>query len=272
MVRVAACQIAADVDGSRDEASLVAAVTAAARAGAQLVVLPELALTGSCFASRQESRSRAETVDGPTVRLLRRLSADLDIVVVAGFPLREDDVHNAAAVTGGGELLGIYRKVHLWDGEHRGFTPGAGRPLVLDTAVGRLGVMICYDLEFPEWARLAVEAGAQVLTVPANWPLLPRPSGVAAIEVAKAQAIAAAYGVYVVVADRCGVERGVDWVGGSLIVDRSGYLLAGPATSPGQQATPTTLIADIEPMAADDKRVSEHNHLLGDRRPDLYAH
>lgn len=272
MVTVAAVQLSADVDGPRDEAALAAAVAEAANAGARLVVLPELALAGSCFADADEARSRAEPADGPTVGLLRQLSRELDIVVVAGFPLAaETSTHNAAVIVDRGDVLGIYRKVHLWDGERRGFTPGSEPPLVVDTHLGRVGVMVCYDLEFPEWARMAAQAGAQLLAVPVNWPLLPRPDGVPAIEVAKAQAVAAAYGVHVVVADRCGLERGVSWVGGSLVCDRTGYLLAGPATAPGETATPTTVLADVDLAAADDKQVSEVNHLLGDRRPDLYS-
>jgi predicted amidohydrolase len=272
MATVAAVQVSADVDGPRDEAALVTAVRGAAEAGAELVVLPELALSGSCFADADEALSRAEAADGPTVALVRALSAELGIVVVAGFPLAADQAtYNCAVIADRGAVLGVYRKVHLWDGEHRGFVPGSGPPLVVDTHLGRVGVMVCYDLEFPEWGRMAVQAGAQLLAVPVNWPLLPRPEGVPAIEVAKAQAVAAAYGVHVVVADRCGTERGVDWVGGSLVCDRTGYLLAGPATAPGETAAPTMVLADVDLPSADDKQVSAFNNLLSDRRPDLYG-
>lgn len=272
MPRVAACQLSADVDAPGDPDALASAVSRAAASGAELVVLPELALSGSCFASPDEARRAAEPADGPSTQLVRTLSADLGVVIVMGLPLQSGDtVHNAAVVAESGRVAGIYRKVHLWDGEWRGFTPGAAPPLVVDTRLGRVGVLICYDLEFPEWGRMAVEAGAEVLAVPVNWPLLPRPEGVHAIEVSKAQAVAAAYGVPIVVADRCGVERGVDWVGGSLVVDRSGYLQAGPATAPGDVAAPAIVLADIELASAAGRQVTEFNHLLRDRRPDLYT-
>ncbi|MFC7485113.1 nitrilase-related carbon-nitrogen hydrolase [Knoellia sp. CPCC 206453] len=272
MVTVAACQLSADVDAGPDEDALAASVVAAARAGARLVVLPELALGGSCFADVAEARTHAEFEDGRTAQLVQRLSGELGIVVVAGFALLAgESVHNAAVIADRGEVLGVYRKVHLWDAEHQGFVPSDGPPLVVDTHLGRVGVMICYDLEFPEWGRMAVEAGAQLLAVPVNWPLLPRPEGVPAIEVAKAQAVAAAYGVHVVVADRCGTERGVDWVGGSLVCESTGYLLAGPATPPGELARPGIVLAEVDLGAADDKQVSTHNHLMRDRRPDLYS-
>ena len=66
----------------------------------------------------------------------------------------------------------------------------------------------------------------------------------------KAQAAAAYYGVYVVVADRFGDERGTRWLGGSCIVAPSGYLMAGPATQPGEPARGTLLLADVDPSAA----------------------
>jgi predicted amidohydrolase len=140
---------------------------------------------------------------------------------------------------------------------------------VVDLPFGRVALMICYDLEFPEWVRLAALSGADLIAAPVNWPASasPAPPGERASEVVSAQAAAAANGVFIAVADRCGVERGVDWVGGSVIVGRRGYPAAGPAR-PGQ---PTVLTAEIDLRQARDKRVTSHNDLFGDRRPDLYT-
>jgi hypothetical protein len=77
--------------------------------------------------------------------------------------------------------------------------------------------------------------------------------------------------VHVVVADRCGRERGVDWVGGSLVCASTGYLLAGPATAPDAVATRAVLTAQLDPAAARDKSLGPRNDALGDRRPGLYA-
>jgi 5-aminopentanamidase len=84
--------------------------------------------------------------------------------------------------------------------------------------------------------------------------------------VTKVQADASVNGVYVVVADRCGVERGVDWISGTLIAGPEGYLLAGPVLADH----PALLVADCDLAAARDKRINEHNDLLADRRPELY--
>ena len=67
-------------------------------------------------------------------------------------------------------------------------------------------------------------------------------------------------------ADRCGVERGVDWISGTLIAGPEGYLLAGPVLADH----PALLVADCDLAAARDKRINEHNDLLADRRPELY--
>lgn len=91
------------------------------------------------------------------------------MVLVAGFAETAGErIHNSAAVCDRGELLGVYRKVHLWGDEPDHFTAAADPPLVLDTSAGRIGVLICYDMEFPEWVRLAAEADAELIAVPVN--------------------------------------------------------------------------------------------------------
>jgi predicted amidohydrolase len=272
VITVAACQIPVRM-GAGDHAALVAAVREAAGRGARLIVLPELAVCGYVFRDAAEARAAAQDLAGPTVTLLRELSRELGCVLVCGFPERGADgaVHNSAVLVEDGEVRLRYRKVHLWDRESELFVPGDAPPPVVDTAVGRVAVMVCYDLEFPEWVRLAAQAGAEIVAVPVNWPLLPRPSRERALEVVKAQAAAGTYRVHVVVADRCGRERGVDWIGGSLVCTSTGYLLAGPATPEGAVAAPAVLTAELDPAEARDKSVGPRNDALRDRRPHLYA-
>lgn len=268
---VAACQVAPVPGRPGDTSHVEAAVREAAAAGAVLVVLPELAVTGWAFVEMTARRAAEQVVDGPAVGVLRRLSEELGLVLVVGVPEREGDAWwNSAVVIDGGQVLGTYRKAHLWGEEKVWFAAADQPPLVVDTAAGRIGVMVCYDLEFPEWVRLAAEAGADLLAVPANWPRTHHP-GVHPVEVAKAQSAAATYGVPVVVADRCGPEHGVEWEGGSLICGPDGYLLAGPATSPDGEATPTVLLAEVDPSRTRDKKRGPHNDVLSDRRPDLYG-
>ena len=108
------------------------------------------------------------------------------------------------------------------------------------------------------------------VSVPANWPQLARPSGERPLEVLKAQAFAGTYRVYIVIADRCGVERGQEWIGGSVIVGPDGYPLAGPASDGAEYAESRVRVADVDSRLAQDKGIGPHNHARRDRRPDLY--
>lgn len=270
-VVVAACQIPVDIDG-RSTDQVEATVARAAQRGADLIVLPEQCVSGFGFADADEVRAAAEPVDGPTVRLLRRLSAEYQVVVVGGYPELGDDgrLYNSAALVQNGELLHNYRKVHLWGTDVEWFTPGSEPPVAVDTQAGRVAVMICYDLEIPEWTRLAALDGADVIVAPCNWPLLERSATEHPLEIIRAQAAAGTNKVYVVIADRCGPERGTEWTGGSAIVAATGYLLAGPATAYGEQAGPTVLTATLDLAAARDKSIGPYNDALADRRPSLY--
>jgi len=266
---VAACQLRLGVGQLGENRSAAArAVEQAAAAGARLVVLPELTPSGYCFTGLDEARSLAEPADGPTCQEWQELSRRHHAVIVGGICETgpAGTVLNTSLVIDDGELVATYRKVHLWDREQLIFTPGERPPAVVDTSVGRVATMICYDLEFPEWTRLAGLAGADVLAAPTNWPLEPRPAGERPIEVVRVQAAASVNRMFVVAADRCGTERGVGWVGGSVIVGPDGFPLAGPVAAD----SPAVLLADVDLTQARDKRVSERNDALADRRPDLY--
>lgn len=268
MTRVAAAQISLDLDDpDQTWRNITHAVADAAADGADLIVLPELATAGSAFRDAAEARHRAAPVTGSAVGRLRELSARHQLVLVAGTCESSggERAYNSAVVVEDGRLVACYRKSHLWDAEHLIFAAGDHPPPVVATRVGRLGVVVCYDLEFPEVPRRLARLGAQILVAPANWPLLPKPEGERPIEVAKVQAAAAANKVFVVVADRWGVERGLPWTGGSIICDTSGYPLAGPA-----QGGEDLLVAEVDLAAASDKRLGPYNDALADRRPELY--
>ena len=268
MTTVAACQLSIDIDDPAGNArAVVTAVDAAVAQGAELVVLPELVTSGYVFADLAEARAKAEPVDGPTVRLLAELSERHQVVLVAGFCERSEGErpYNSVAVLDRGELAAVYRKTHLWGTEKLVFDVGSELAPVVATSVGRVAPMICYDLEFPEMVRDVALRGAQIVVAPSNWPSNSPPPGERAPEVVKAQASAAVNRVFVVVCDRWGSERGVDWIGGSLICDVEGYPVAGPA-----QGGEVLLLADLDLARADDKVVGPYNQAFTDRRPDLY--
>ena len=266
---VACCQLApqlGDAAANRDLAA--AAIADAAARGAEVIVLPELMSSGYVFESQPEARGLAEPPDGPTVMAWARLAAEYDVITVAG--LCEDggaQVYNSAVLVDASGLRCVYRKAHLWDAEPRWFAAGAAAPPVVATKHGLIGVMVCYDLEFPEWVRLPALDGAQLLCAPVNWPAYPRPDGERPSEVVRVQADAGVNRMFIAACDRVGTERGVQWVGGSVIVDADGWPLAGGLAS----AQPATVLAECDLDAALDKAVSENNDVLCDRRPELYA-
>ena len=245
------------------------AVRDAAEAGARVVVLPELVTTGYVFESVGQARGLAERLDGPSLRVITTLAAAHDMVIVGGFAeLAEDDeMYNSAFLIDRSGVAAVYRKAHLWADESRWFIPGRQSPPVVQTDRGRIGILICYDLEFPEWTRIAALCGADLLCVPTNWPASSVPYGERPIEVVRAQATASVDRVFVAVCDRVDQERGTNWVGGSAIIGPDGYPLALAEVGGG----PQTLLARCELSQARDKSTSAVNNVLADRRPELYG-
>lgn len=269
-VTVACCQFAPAI-GDRQEAlrRINGAVSAAVARHADVVVLPELASSGYMFRDPAELRAAAEAPDGPTVRRLEELASAHGLVIVCGLAEAgaDGETYNSAVLVDETGLRAVYRKAHLWDHElPSGFAAGDGRPPVVDTAHGRIGVLICYDLEFPELVRFPALDGAELLCAPVNWPLYPRPEGERPGEVVRVQADAATNRLFIAAADRVGVERGQDWLGGSVIVDPDGY----PVTTLhlGEEAL---VVATLDLARSRDKSISERNDVHADRRPELYA-
>jgi len=277
-VIVACCQLAPVLGEPAVNRELTAsAVISAAAAGASIVVLPELASSGYVFQSQAEAAASAEPADGETVSGWARLAAEYGIVIVGGFcEAAGGEVFNSAALVDPDGLRSVYRKAHLWDDERLWFVPGRAAPPVVTTRFGRIGMMICYDLEFPEWVRLPALDGAQLLCAPTNWPAFPRPDGERPMEVVRVQADAAVNRMFIAACDRIGDERGVGWVGGSVIVDPDGWLLAStpqaaghdPAAAPSE---PITIAAECQLEQALDKAVGPNNDVQADRRPELYG-
>lgn len=267
-VRVACQQIAPQVGhGPANEAMAEEAIAAALADGADVVVLPELVTSGYVFASRDEALSSALSPDAAVFQTWSALAATRDAVVIGGFPemTAAGDLYNSAAVVDAGGIRAIYRKCHLWDEEKRWFTPGDAIPPVLDTRFGRIGVLICFDLEFPEFARTLAIRGADLIAVPTNWPSAPHPDGERPAEMIDASSMARLNRVHIACCDRAGSERGVTFAGGSCIIDTHGWMRA---ERPKRDVGP--IVADLDLSRARDKALNQHNHVLGDRRPELY--
>ena len=146
-------------------------ISQAADMGADIVCLPELFNTGYELTARQLI-SLAQPSDGPHVQTLCALARERGVYIISGYaeschiPSR---VYNSAAfISDKGEVIGNMRKVYLWGKEKQKFRAG-GRFPVYDTPIGKIGILVCYDCEFPEPARILALKGAELVFVPALW-------------------------------------------------------------------------------------------------------
>lgn len=234
------------------------AAGAARAAGSRLLVVPELATTG--YASLGSMHQLAEPADGPTLRRLAALATRLDIALVAGLPERAGEtVYNAAALLRPNLPPALYRKCHLFGpGERAAFSPGAALPALHEVCGLQAAMLICYDSEFPEMARAAALAGADLLLVPTA---LPRGGSSAVVSQAVMRSRALENHVFIVYADLCGREAGLDYHGGSSITGPDGEVLA--CAGAGE----ALLTVTIRPDACRDPGLDSY---FSDRRADLY--
>jgi predicted amidohydrolase len=265
-MRVAVAQIEPMLgDRERNLESALAQMQQAASAGAQLLVLPECALSGYMFADAAEALPFAEQIPGPATDALAGECRRLAQYVVCGLLERDgDELRNSAVLVGPDGLLGTYRKTHLpFLGVDRFVVPG-DELAVFDTPIGRIGIEICYDLRFPEVTRALTLRGVEIVAHPTNFPIAAR-SQTEVITVARALENR----IYLLSANRVGKERDGEFCGRSQIVDPYGVRLA-EAAETGE----ALLVAEVDLTKARDKDYvipGEYElYLLGDRRPELY--
>ncbi|MBA7610647.1 MAG: acyltransferase [Calditrichaeota bacterium] len=247
------------------EANLAAVQSAVEGAAFDVLVLPELFATGYFFHDQAQVRRLGEQVPGgPTTRFLIELAAAKESFVCGGLIEQEDNcLYNSAVLAGPEGFIGRYRKLHLFYEEKLWFTPGDGPLEVYDLGIARVGMMVCFDWRFPEVARILALKGAQVLLHPTN---LVQPYCQDAMITRCLE-----NGVFAVTANRIGSDTKPDgssmtFTGCSQVVNTRGEVLL-RATADEE----TVLTADVDPSEADDKLVTEHNHLLNDRRPKYYG-
>ncbi len=194
----------------------------AAQHGARLIVHPELATTGYCWLSREEIAPYVEPVPGPTTDRFAQLAAQYDCYIATSLPEVDPATnvyYNSMALIGPAGLIGVYRKIHSYISEPRWARDGdLGFP-VWDTPLGRLAGVICMDAEFFEATRIPALLGADVLLFPTNWLEEKCPSN-------RWMARAFENGVYFIAANRCGLERTVQFSGGSCVLDPDGAIQA----------------------------------------------
>ena len=223
--------------------------------GANLAVLPEMWSSGFDYRNLNQLALRTEGI----VEELLALSRELKLVIVGSMPEPNGDkVFNTVHVVDSGRLAGVYRKIHLFTllGEDRAFS-GGDSWLLAETSIGKVGVIICYDLRFPELSRRLAVEGAQVICVPAQWP---KPRQEHWRTLLRARAIENQ--LFVVACNACGTIGKLDFFGMSMIIDPKGDLLAEGSESEGE------IIASLDMQGMNDWRAQIP--CFNDRKPGSY--
>lgn len=245
---------------------------AAANGGANLIVLPELSNCGYFFSSRKDAFDHAEAVpDGPSLRAWIDFAGRYQVYLAAG--LNEIDgaqLFNTAVLLGPDGFIGKYRKAHLWNLEKLWFTPGNTGFPVFETPIGRIGMLICWDIWFPEIPRILSQQGADIICSLNNWVWTPPPLfDDAGRCMASYLTMTAAHvnNVFIAAASRIGEERDARYLGCSLIAGANGWPIGKVASANRQEI----LFADIDLSSARSAPIwNSLNDLQRDRRVDLY--
>ena len=280
--------MSATPDPEKNLERAVERIRRAAANGAEIISLPELFRT-QYFCQREDAAlfDLAEPIPGPSTEKLATLARELGIVLIASlFEKRAAGVyHNTAVVLDrDGAMRGLYRKMHIPDDplyyEKFYFTPGDLGFRAFDTAVGKVGALVCWDQWYPEGARLTALQGAHVLFYPTaiGWhPAEKAEFGEAQYDAWRTiqRAHAIANGVYVAVVNRVGFETGnirgnsapgagLEFWGGSFVCDPFGRVIA-----QGSHDKEEILLSEVDLRLLEDIR--RNWPFLRDRRIDSYA-
>ncbi len=254
-------------DRARNRATLLAGMDEAAAAGAKLIVFPECAVSGYVFESAADAMPAAETVPGETTEAVVEACRKHGLYAIVGLIERQGDtLYNSAFVAGPEALVANYRKCHLPVlGIDRYVGQGQELPIIA-LPFARLGILICYDVRFPEAARSLALRGADVIVVPTNWP-----EGAESAPEFLTRARAWENRVYIAACNRVGEERGTRFIGRSQIVAPDGVILA-----QADGVSETMLTAEVDPAFARRKKLvikpgEFELDPVGGRRPELYG-
>ena len=230
---------------------------------ADALLLPELFATGYLFPDRDFIKPMAESAGkGPIFDAMYRWAKKINGLVCGGFPeIDGNKIYNTALAVEPSGKYHLYRKIHLFDREKLYFDPGSSSPEPFTFRDVKFGILICFDWIFPEIYRVLMLQGTQVVLHPSNLvlPYCQRASYARAVE----------NRFFIIMTNRIGVENletiHLHFTGESIIYSPSGEILA---KAPKDDAI--VKIADIDPEDALNKIVTDHNHIIDDRRPELY--
>lgn len=233
-------------------------------ADADLIVLPELALSGYYFKDKAESLKYAEDPGNSKILdSIISLSKQKNMHIVLGFAEKQGErCFNSSALIGPEGIKHIYRKVHLFNEEKYCFDPGDTPFIVNDLNGVKIGMMICFDWVFPEVTRVLAIQGAQIICQPSNLVLTFCQQTMLARCIENK--------VFAITANRYGIDKRpqgrLKFTGKSQIVAPGGKLLHRAVSQ-----RDALFITEIDTAEADNKMITQHNDVLKDRRPEFYT-
>jgi len=235
----------------------------AKKKGAELVIFPELSLIG--YTVRDQVYELSETIPGPSTKAVENIAKKAKVHVIFGMPELSEEtqatIHNSAVLVGPEGLIGKYRKLYLPTHsifeEKRYYRPGY-EATTLDSALGKIGLIICYDIYFPEVTRLTRLKGAQLIVCISASPAIRR-----AFFETLTMARAIENTAFLAFVNRVGIEDGLQFWGGSRLVGPNGRVLAQAKYDDEDLVTCDVDYSDIKP-------IETFVPTLRDLRPELY--
>jgi predicted amidohydrolase len=269
MIKIASVQMDPKLmQNGKNLDSMLDSARKAADQQAKLIVFPECSLTGYVFTSREEALPFAETIPGPSTEKMAALCKEKDVYVVFGLIEKDGDkLFNAQSFVGPDGFIAGYRKNHLpYLGIDR-FADKGDRPIQIhETPIGKVGLIICYDVIFPEGSRVMALLGADIIVMSTNFP-----QGRGEPMNCATRARALENKVYMLSSDRVGTERGFGFSGLSTIFSDTGQVLSLASADKEE-----IIYAEVDLETARQKhRVFIPGEweidTIGDRRPEIYS-
>jgi len=265
MTKVSVVQMKADVDKEKNLTKILSYISQAASRGSTLCAFPEFIM---CYTRSSQSAAEladiAEKITGKFVSSIGETAKENSIEVVGTFyeksPQRHRVYDTSFLINKNGKIISRYRKIHLYDAlgfkESMKLYPGSSIAKPVKTSIGKLGLMICYDLRFPEMSRILASSGSEILVVPSAW-VKGKMKEDHWITINKTRAIE--NGCYVISPDQVGNI----YCGRSLVVDPFGKVLLDMKKSEG--------IGTVDISLKQVKQVRKRLPLLQNRRVDIYT-
>jgi len=226
----------------------------------QLIILPELAFSGYNFTSLDDVKNTSDVIpDSKSCQLLEDFTKKNNVHVVSGInEIDGDNFYNSAVVFGPSGYILTYRKIHLYASEKKFFKPGNLKPDLFSINGAKVGIMICFDWFFPEFPRTLALLGADIICHPMNAVI---PDGAMVGDTCHSKWNR----VFIVLANRIGVEGDLTYLGLSQISDPTGKVIVRASKDKEE-----IISAELDIKLAKNKNLNDLNNVHGDRRPEFY--